>query len=246
MDITNQITNYINSQNQKIWNELEPNYLFRFIYNPLEYSWTGRTDGAIATITTPNTKIDYESFTHELLHVYLDYLGLSPYPELIYSIRGESSMGILVVKSDLILHLYNFCSHKKMYPIYKEMGFSEYNFVDQRITFNQNDLDCIKNGFLSNGKQSKYIHQFIGHSLSLMNNVVDEDKEKCQNFLEEMKLLNPELFQIVEDFDTSWNNSIDLNLTEVFLPFEERLENWLVKNNLTFENHYCRQQLTFA
>lgn len=126
------------------------------------------------------------------------------------------------------------------------MGFSEYNFVDQRITFNQNDLDCIKNGFLSNGKQSKYIHQFIGHSLSLMNNVVDEDKEKCQNFLEEMKLLNPELFQIVEDFDTNWNNSTDLNLTEIFLPFEERLENWLVKNNLTFENHYCRQQLTFA
>jgi hypothetical protein len=79
-----------------------------------------------------------------------------------------------------------------------------------------------------------------------MNNVIDEDKEKCQNYLKEMKLLNPELFQIVEDFDANWNNSTDLNLTEVFLPFEERLENWLVKNNLTFENHYCKQQLTVA
>ena len=240
MDITHSIQNYINSQNQKIWDELKPNYIFELIYNPLEYSYASKTEGNLASIITPTSQIDIDSFTHELLHVYMDYLGLSPYPDLIYSIQGINSMGIMVLESDLIAHLYNFCSHKKMFPLYREMGFSEYRFVESRISFSGNDLNYIKNGFMSNGKQAEYIHQFIGHTLALMNNVVEEDEEKCRKYLYELKQINSELYKIIEDFDNDWNTSNDLNLLEDFLVFEKRLDEWLEKSNLTFENDYCR------
>lgn len=240
MDITERIEKYVNSQNEKIWNELRSQYIFQLTYNPFETSWASKTDGNFAHIITPNLDIDFDSFTHELLHVYMDYLGLSAYPDLINGIMGENSMGILVVESDLISHLYNFCSHKKMFPYFKQMGFSEYNFVESRISFNDNDLNFIKNGFNLRGKQSQFIDQLIGYSLALMNNVVEEDKSKCEIYLAELKKINPELFKIVEDFDNEWKDCKHLNLLEVFLKFEEKLENWLVKQNLTFENDYCR------
>lgn len=239
MEITNQIEKYINSKNENIWNELKSYYTFQLDYNPLEYSWTCKIEGNKALIVTPNRKIEIDSFTHELLHIYLDYLGLSKYPDLISSIEGENSMGILVVESDLISHIYNFASHKKMFPLFKEIGFSEYNFVQERISFNENDLEIVRTGFLNGGKQSDFIHQFIGHSLALMNNVVEDDRPKCLKFLEQLQNLKPDLFQIIEDFDNTWDSCGHLNFIEVFLIFEKRLDEWLIENNLTFENDYC-------
>jgi hypothetical protein len=228
LDITNRIENYINSQNRKIWDEIKNQYNFRLIYNPSEYSWASKVDGNFAEIVTPNQNIEFDSFTHELLHIYIDYLGLTPYPDLIHNIKSMNSLGILVVEGQLISHLYNVCSHKKMFPIYKEIGFSEYNFVQSRISFNDNDLNYIRTGFLSSGKQSKFIDQLIGHALALMNNFVEEDELKCQNYLDKLKLISPELFEIVNRFDTEWKNAVDLDLLKIFLKFEEELDGWLV------------------
>jgi hypothetical protein len=169
----------------------------------------------------------------------MDYLGLSNYPDFIFSINGENSFGILVVDSNLISHLYNVCSHKKMYPYFNEMGFSEYKFVSERVTFNQNDLNFIKIGFQSNHSRALYIDQFIGHTLTLLNNVVEEDKSKCLNYLSQLKSINEELFKIVGDFDNEWESSNHLNLLEIFLKFEKKLDDWLSENNLTFDNNYC-------
>lgn len=240
MNISDQIPKYINYQNRQIWEEIKLHYNFILTYNPLEKSWSCTTEDLIAEIITPTKEIDYEAFTHELLHIYLDFLGLSKYPDFIYNIMGENSFGILVVESSLISALYNFCSHKKMYPYFKQMGFSEYRFVNARIYFNDLDLNYIRNGFLSNGKQSKYIDQFIGHTLSMMNNVVEEDKVHCEKYLQKLKEVDEELYRIVEEFDREWEYSKDLDLLSIFLIFEKKLDDWLIMRNLTFENDYYK------
>lgn len=240
MNISNQLEKYINSQNRHIWEELKPYYNFVLTYDPLESSWASKSEDITAEIITPTREIDYDAFTHELLHIYLDFLGLSKYPDFVYSIQGANSFGILVVESSLISALYNFCSHKKMYPYFKQMGFSEYRFVNARIFFNDADLNFIKNGFLSRGKQSKYIDQFIGHALSMMNDIVEEDKAHCAKYLLKLKEVDEELYKIVEDFDQEWANSKDLDLLSIFLVFEKKLDVWLEKKNLTFDNDYCR------
>jgi hypothetical protein len=238
MNITTEISNYINTQNQNIWDEIKDEYIFSLIYNPFETSWMSNSENGIATIYTNTKNIDYCSFTHELLHIYLDFKGMSEMPELIYSIMGENSFEILL-EQDLVPFIYNVCSHKKMFPYYKEMGFSEYNFVEERITFGDNDLNFIKSSFENNESKLIAVNQFIGQTISLFNNVVLEDKPKCLNYLQKLKNIQPELFDIIHKFDNDWNNSIDLNLTPVFLNFENDLENWLIKNKLKSENNYC-------
>lgn len=238
MNITNEISNYINSKNQNIWNEIKSAYVFNLIYNPYETSWMSKAENGIATIVTNSKNIDYSSFTHELLHIYLDFKGLSEMPELIYSIKGENSFEILL-EQDLVPFIYNVCSHKKMFPYFNEMGFSEYDFVQERISFGNNDLNFIRNGFKNNKSKLIAINQFIGQTISLFNNVVLEDKSKCSIFLQELYFMQPELFSIIQKFDTDWNDSKNLNLTPIFLDFESDLENWLIKNKLKSENNYC-------
>jgi len=238
MNITSEIPNYINYQNQNIWNEIKNEYVFNMIYDPFETSWMSKTENGIATIVTNSKEINYSSFTHELLHIYLDFKGLSEMPELVYNIAGENSFGILL-EQDLIPFIFNICSHKKMFPFYEEMGFSEYDFVQERINFSINDLRFIKSSFENNESKLIAVNQFIGQTISLFGNVVSEDKDKCSTYLQDLKNIQPELFNIIEKFNTNWNNSIDLKLTPIFLNFENDLENWLVKNNLTCENDYC-------
>lgn len=240
MDLTDKIENYINSKNRVIWEEVKSKYHFKLVLDLSEFSWASKVEGNFATIVTPHLNIDFDSFTHELLHVYFDFLGLTPYPTLIHTTNSLNSLGILVIESELISHLYNVCSHKKMFTVYKELGFSEYNFVDARISFNDNDVNYIRNGFSSTGKQSEYIHQFIGHTLSLMNNVVEEDKTRCSKYLSILKSVNPELFEIVYNFDKSWENATDLDLLKFYSLFDQELDNWLVNNNLTFDNDYFK------
>lgn len=238
MNITTEIDKYINSQNLDIWNEVKNKYVFQFTYNPFETSWLSRTENGIANIVTNTKEINYESFTHELLHIYLDSLGMSKMPELMYNIVGENSFEILLEES-LVPFIYNVCSHKKMFPYFKKMGFSDYYFVQERINFSLEDLLFIKNGFLNSDSKLIIINQFIGHSLALLNNVVELDNSKCANFLLQLESIQPELYNIIETFDKKWKDSVDLNLTPIFLNFENELDKWLVKNKLTSENSYC-------
>lgn len=237
MDITTEISKYINSKNESIWNEVKNKYVFKFTYDPFESSWMSKSENGIAFIVTNNRDISFESFTHELLHIYLNHLGLSELSELIYGIKGENSFEILL-EEGLVPFIYNVCSHKKMFPYYTEMGFSDSKFVEEGINFSVHDLSFIENSFSSNGSKLICINQFIGHSLALLNNVVEADKPKCNSFLIQLRSMQPALYNIIETFDLKWKNSLDLNLTPIFLDFEDDLEKWLVENNFTVNNNY--------
>lgn len=227
-DITNEIEKYINFRNKDLWKRMNEIYTFRLLYNPKEYSWLVNSENELVTITTHEKEVNYSSFTHELLHIYLDYLGISKLEELIKSIIGIYSFEILT-NDNLIGALYNFCCHKKTFPYYQKMNFSEYSFVKDRIKFGNIDLFLIKLFFRSRKIKPKAIDLFIGHSLSLLNNVVKEDELKCNKYLNKLKEFNLELYSIVEEFDNNWTNSSDLDLLSPFLVFEKKLDDWLIK-----------------
>ncbi|MDM1298086.1 hypothetical protein HXZ94_06195 [Empedobacter falsenii] len=231
--------NYINYQNQEVWDKVNSIYNIKLIYNSSEYSWASKTEGNYAEIVTPTLEIDLESFTHELLHIYLDYLGLTKYDDFINSKAGKNSFELLRYKSDLASFIYNLASHRKMFPYYNKMGFCSKKFVQERINFNDNLLIQLEN-LSHNNCQIDFIHNFIGNVYSLMYNVVKQDEKKCKNFLFKLRKVKPELFDIIYNFDFEWTKSKDLNLLHYFIEFENDLEIWLIKNNLTIENNYCR------
>lgn len=200
-DITSQIESYINEQNVSIWNELKKEYSFKLYFNPTETSWRGKAIGNTAIIITPTEIIEYHSFTHELLHIYLDLLGFSTFEEVKQSMVGEYAFSFLI-NTDLTSWIYNFSSHKKMLPFYKSMSFSEESFVQDRISFTTRDLIHIKDTSKSNKTICESIDQYIGHTISLMNNVVKSDEAKCLKYLHKLKELKPNLFKIIMNFDT--------------------------------------------
>lgn len=226
MNITSDIEKYINSQNSNIWDRLKDEYTFILLYDPFEHSWQSNTADGVATIIANTRNIDYASFSHELLHIYIDYLGMSSKTEIVYSVIEADSFDILI-ENDLISYIYNFCSHTKMYPYFKEMGFSEYNFVTERINFDQRELQLMKSNLSNKSTRPTGINQLIGHSLSLFNNVVQEDDEKCRNYLNNIESLNPDVFKLISDFNSKWKRSTDLDLTPLFRDFVDNLDNWI-------------------
>lgn len=228
MDITAEIDKYINQQNREVWNLIKEEYSFRLLLDTFEYSWQSNVENGVATIIANSTEINYSAFTHEILHIYIDYLGMTQKREIVYGVIERESFDVLL-ENDLISCIYNFCSHKKMFPYFKEMGFSEYNFVEERINFTYEDLNLIRYNFSKKETRLIGVNQIIGHSLSLLNNVVEEDKLKCTLFLEELQSINQDLFIIIEKFDDNWNYTNDLNFTRVFMEFVADLDEWLIK-----------------
>ena len=126
-----EIGQYINEKNRKIWNELSSIYQIEILYNPKESSWRIDTEDSVCKkIITPTKRLEIDSFTHELLHLYIDNLGMSTPNEILHSMYGERSFNVLT-KKGLFAIIHNFCSHKKMFPYYVEMGFSEERFVSK-------------------------------------------------------------------------------------------------------------------
>ena len=112
------------------------------------------------------------------------------------------------------------------------MGFPDEKFVQSRIKFSRLDLFIISLSLKFNKTKPFAINQFIGHSISLFNNVVTDDHAQCVKYLRKLERLNPSLYQIVSEFDDEWDSCSDLNLLEIFSEFEKRLNDWLITNKI--------------
>jgi hypothetical protein len=222
------IDNYINDQNRKIWNDLSSKYTIELLYNPKEFSWKINTeDSHRKIITTPTKKVEIDSFTHELLHLYIDDLGMSTPKEILYSINGQQSFDILT-KKGLFSIIHNFCSHKKMFYYYIEMGFSEDKFVSSPAKFGFFTYLSLKRKIKNNLEEG--ITDFIGNAIALFNNMGHKKAEYNSKKLAQLKKLSPNLFEIVEKFDQEWNDLENFNFLIPFKNFNNELEVWLEEN----------------
>ena len=178
------IENFINEQNQGIWNELNAIYQIKLLFDPTEPSWRIKTEGNYITIITPTKKLEIASFTHELLHLYVDNLGISTPKEILYSISGEKSF-LILTQNGLFDKIHNFCSHKKMFPYFIEMGFNENSFLSKWANFG-----CISYWITKMQLNQKYaigVTNYIGFTISLQNNIGQAKKDYNLKKLRKLK-----------------------------------------------------------
>lgn len=222
------IENYIDERNLAIWTKLNAIYEIELIYNRTESSWRIKMEieSKSAKIITPTRKLQIASFTHELLHLYLAEFGMSTDKEILYSIYGEKSFNILT-KNGLFGKIHNFCSHKKMYPYFVEMGFPENSFIQKPAKFSFISYYLTKRQLKQ--KNENGITDYIGFTISLMNNMGETNKEYNQKKLIKLKQMEPSLYEIIERFDQNWDNSIEFDLVTPFKKFDSELENWIKK-----------------
>jgi hypothetical protein len=222
------IEHFINDKNREIWDKLNSSYQIELVYDPKETSWRiDSEDILLKRIITPTRKNEISSFTHELLHLYIDDLGMSTPLELLNVIRGEKSFEVLT-NNGLFAIVHNFCSHSKMFPYYDEMGFPEDEFVSKPATLGLVSLFLLK--FQLNMNQLMGVTHYIGNVIALCNNM-GQSKEKYNKMkLDKLAGICPSLFAIIMSFDNKWKDTVNLDLTTPFIEFNTELEEWLDVN----------------
>jgi hypothetical protein len=221
----------LNDQNRELWNELNSQFDFKLIYSENEISWRVNTETNPIEIYTSSKTPNIPAFTHELLHVYIESKGMSTDKDILVSMYGIDSFEILTTNA-LFARIHNYCSHTKMFPHFKKMGFDESSFLDGRINFSSMSYYTLKIMFSFKKTLKFAVTDFIGHTMALFNDNEQANRLNTLKGLKKLQKLNPSLFKIVEDFNIQWQNSEDLNLAYYFQEFDDNLEKWLIENKI--------------
>lgn len=171
------------------------------------------------------------SIVHELLHIWLNkfeyFVG-----NHIYMICLSHPKLFKVFSKFLCDYIENVFDHNKMYPRYKELGYSDEEFIVNGLKekCSIQDIKQLSLKFL-NVYNAESINRFIGYLLSIYADHVSND------YSEHIKLLkakDSQLFQIVTEF---WNRWVNFDVTnvdslynspfEISNPFIDEMENWI-------------------
>jgi hypothetical protein len=222
------VNKYINNQNRELFKKLSQVYDIHLYLNPELSSWC--SDNNLPIIRTPKDDGNIPSFTHELLHIYLDYLGIT---SKVYIFENILSVNVLLsLKRLLYDHIYNVSCHKKMYPYFKGMEFDEMDFVQGNgVFFTQFDFFIICLCKRLNICSKLWTSQFIGHTFSLFNDVVGYRRSRNRRFLVQLSKLDRDLYRVLYLFDSKWSKQEDLDCKTNFKELSDGLLNWLMKNN---------------
>lgn len=222
------IKKYINHRNQKLYDELSMVYDIKLFLDPKLNSWS--VDNNEPIIRTPKDDLNIASFTHELLHIYLDSLGLTPKVDIYYKVFNIAVLQS-INRAMLFDHIYNVSSHKKMYPIFRKLGFQDKDFVKNNgHFFNRLDYFIIKICKKSNMFPKLWISQFIGHFFSLKNDIIADNREYNRKYLYKMAKLDKSLYKIIYDFDSKWTKQTNLECRGNYLELSDNLYKWLKIN----------------
>ena len=227
-NISHRIDKYLNNQNKCLWDELNSEYEIELYQDSSEFSWLVDIDFNKVKIITPNLDINLSSFTHELLHVKLDKLGMTNIENLTEFINGSQIFNNFVFRN-LIFNSHNFHSHKKMYPYYNKMGFKDEEFVAVREKFTLKDNLQLRIFPKIKLFRTIGIETFLGKFFALKNDFVQNEKNITEKHLEKLKSIDKELYQIANEFDSEWNNRTDYNYIESLKLFETNLKPYLAK-----------------
>lgn len=228
-DITNSIEKYVNDQNRTLWENLNEKYQIELYHDSKDYSWKTRNENGIVTIVCPNLEIDFASFTHELLHTYIESQGMTNFESYRDSYIYDNIFGNFVFNG-LFSNCYNFFAHKKMYPYFEEMGFYDFEFISDVIKYPWSRHQKMKLFFKIRRLKIFGIEQFLGNFFALKNNFLKDNEYNCQKSLNKLKNFQPELYEIADKFDKNWQEQNDLNLLIPFNEFKSDLKYWLAKN----------------
>ncbi len=225
------IANYLDSRNIDIWDELQKNFTIELKHDPKEYSWRVTIEESKVTIITPFREVDIPSFTHELLHAYVEYLGVPSPHTFLHNIYGENSFKVLT-KNGLFAQIQNFLSHIRMFPFFVQMGFQPDSFLSSKATISGRSLLMLRLKFLLKFDLMKATVDYLGYSFSFL--CANDLCEKGKAQKEKLKKLNPELFGLSDSFCQNWLQAEFDSLLPEFIHFDQKLNELLIARN------YCR------
>ena len=231
------INQFLDDRNIELWNSLNSKFNIRIEPSKNEeYSCFTQRNNAIIYVDERN--ISRDSFTHELLHIYLKdkefYLGSS-----LNLTIAESRILSKLFSEPLLEHIGNCLEHLKMFEIYIELGFKKEEFILDYDKYKCNDDELnslIMNYKFGNNVNSKAVDFYIGKLVGILcdPNIENDYKKPLKIF----KKLDCKLYYSVEkliidtkDFDLN-NNDFLVSYRDISNEFYNNLINWLKSSEL--------------
>ena len=228
---------FIDERNINIWKSLIREYTIEIAQSQNdEYHCYIISKSAIIYVDYNN--ISKDSFTHELLHIYLKqkefYLGNS----LKLKIQ-QSNILNRILSEQLITHIGNCLDHLKMFKTYVALGYDKKEFLLDYNVHKCNDFELseIKNNFkIKKVITPNAIDIYIGKLVAILcdpNNDIDYSKE-----LLEFNKLDSELYSIIIQLVTQ-TNDFDIESKDIFNSYRDISQNfyssivkWINKNKI--------------
>lgn len=193
------LSELIDLRNEKLWDIVSNKYTIE-LQPAANNEYSCYTQGMNAIIYIPLDKICISSFTHELLHIYINCkevyisdllsLSISIYPQLKQ-----------IISLPLIEHIGNCLNHIKMLPLYLEMGFKREEFILDYHTHKCEDyeIDLIQSNWSTNTQAIDY---YIGKFTA-----IKADANNSFNYsgsFNRLKEIDAILYNILETFVKEW------------------------------------------
>ena len=224
---------FIDSRNSEIWELLSKNYKFK-IENSQNEEYSCFTKNSEAIIYVVPNKISKDSFTHELLHIYLKYKEFYLGSSIKNFIRGDETLQFLL-SENLLEHIGNCLDHLKMFEIYIDLGFEKKEFLYDFELFkcSKDELNRITKHFEYFGNVNpNAIDFYIGKLIAILCDP-NEENDYTKELLE-FKELDFELYEIVNNlvaetkkFDIEKNDFLN-SYRDISSTFYHNLKNWTI------------------
>lgn len=193
---------------KQLFDEAKLNYSISF--EPWENDfWRVHTKNKDVVINYNIHDINPESLAHELLHIWVKKYGHTSINYLKNSFASHSFLS-KVFDIRLCEHIGNCMDHLKMYPKYKEMGYSDKGFIWNGGKPQCKISDIKQIYFKVNGQYSDTgVNQYIGHSISILADHCPNDYTKEISLL---RKIDRELFEVVLNF---WNEWVEFDIENI-------------------------------
>ncbi len=237
------LNHLIDHRNEHLWIEMQAKFKIS-IQNSTNNSYHCYAKGDNITIFVNPNNLSPDSFTHELLHVYLRSKECFITGSMKNIVANNISFSS-ILSNELIEHISNCLEHIKILPMYLEMGFDRTKFIEDYNLFkvNSNEIELFENSYRNNGEINlPLIDPYIGRIASILADPNDNFNYEVD--LYRLKLIDAELFDIIKKLFEYWKEIklvdrqiYDDNYNDVTYKFFENLEQWML--------HNCTNQYTW-
>lgn len=216
-------TKLIDDRNRILWNEIISKYQVAVHQSQnSEYSCYSKSNAA--TFFVPIDNLCRDSFTHELLHIYIRLKEVYIGSNLILRVSGSKVLQ-KIFNERLLEHIGNCLDHMKMLPIYLEMGFDRSKFLLDYHTHKCTDKEIgdIKRFYkIGNRYNAQAVEIFIAKFFAIKADPnLSFDYNNC---LLKLKKIDERLHVILNEFISSWE-IYDLNKNDVFYNYRDLVDN---------------------
>jgi len=222
----------IDSRNNELWCELQKSFEIEVYLNDTPYAEMFSKNKKVQIFV--NNDIDSASFTHELLHLWIEqkeiYIGST-----FRLIVADNKKLLKVFSDNLLKHIGNTCEHLKMYPKFLSLGYDSNEFL-----YDNNLHKCPERDLNKIEKYFKFLWTYRAQAIDAFISkffAINADHNTNFDYLDcqtRLGRIDKGLYKVLSDFWNKWTDydidkedGIYISYHQVAFDFFDNFENWI-------------------